>query len=152
MSQSYLPSASWVYVSQKLSWDPLQIPSPVIGVAGYLLALWVLPRFFKKPVDAERLRIWLAAHNFLLLLASMLMFFGTLLEVYWRIEAGASFFDLYCDPKWRHGTGRLMYWVFFFHVSKYYELLDTLFIIMKSVSDSHPNILNKKNSQPSRKR
>lgn len=48
-------------------------------------------------------------------------------------QQGATFFELYCDPKERFNRGELYYWVWFFHLTKYYELLDTLFIVLKKV-------------------
>jgi hypothetical protein len=42
-------------------------------------------------------------------------------------------YDLWCDPGKNHLNDRLYFWVWIFHISKYYEFIDTIFIVFAKV-------------------
>lgn len=46
-----------------------------------------------------------------------------------------SFFELYCDSTGEMSSkGTLWFWIYVFYVSKYYEFLDTVFLVVKKVT------------------
>jgi len=111
------------------SWYCIAIVSLV-----YLLAIWGIRKYMEdKP--SIRIRPLQFAHNLLLCGASMVMLCGALYEVTLAFGKGYTFFDLICDPGSRfHTRGGILFWIWIFHLSKVYELLDTLFILLSKSS------------------
>jgi hypothetical protein len=61
-------------------------------------------------------------HNLFLSGFSLVMFSGTLFEVASLIAThGTGPFELICDPQHQYNKGRLYFWIWLFHLSKWYE-------------------------------
>lgn len=73
----------------------------------------------------------LTIHNTILCLGSLAMFLG-LCEAVFTIIVEDGFFGAYCDPNRQYSQGRLGFWLYVFYLSKYYELLDTIFQVLKN--------------------
>jgi fatty acid elongase 3 len=104
-----------------LSWD---VPAVVIPIyLAVILSLWAFMRN-KKPLS---LTFFKAAHNAFLCLLSLAMAVMTAYHAFkaWQ-EHGLK--ALYCDESLL--TGNLWFWSAVFYWSKYYELFDTLLLVL----------------------
>lgn len=129
-------------------------------VAAYLVVLFVVQRLManREPMQVK----WLfATHNLFLSIGSLAMLLGIsqkildwvhdfffvsscncllttevflfALSVFVKWQT-RSFFHLYCDSTDEMNfKGTLWFWIYVFYVSKYYEFLDTLFLVVKKV-------------------
>jgi fatty acid elongase 3 len=117
------------YEETLLSWTPFFITVPI-----YLITILGGSYLMRnaKPLNVQRL---LVAHNIFLCVLSLAMTLGTLVEVILAVNR-FGLQDTYCSGV-NTGrpnvffTGRIWFWGFIFYLSKYYELLDTLFIVAK---------------------
>jgi fatty acid elongase 3 len=117
------------YEDTLLSWVPFFIVVPI-----YLLLVFGGSYLMRnvKPLNVQPL---LAAHNIVLCVFSIVAAIGSLIEVILAIST-FGLEDTYCSGL---GTGRpnvffsgrIWFWGFVFYLSKYYKLIDTLFIVVK---------------------
>lgn len=73
-------------------------------------------------------------HNLLLATWSAAMCFGTLYEIfnlYKTDDRYNSISDLFCDETGQLMKGRVGYWAWVYYASKFYELLDTVLMVLK---------------------
>lgn len=97
-----------------------------LGVV-YLSQRWMANR---EPMQVKYL---FAVHNAFLCLASLLMLVAIAYSVS-KFTSTTSPFELFCDHAERlNQKGALWFWVYLFSMSKYYEFLDTMFLIVKKV-------------------
>eukprot|EP01102_Stenamoeba_stenopodia_P012324 TRINITY_DN3873_c0_g1_i2.p2 TRINITY_DN3873_c0_g1~~TRINITY_DN3873_c0_g1_i2.p2 ORF type:complete len:299 (-),score=72.12 TRINITY_DN3873_c0_g1_i2:1834-2688(-) len=118
---------------------------PAIGTVIYLITIFTLQAVIgtTKPSSSGDRRdqskpnshpirtalLWL--HNAFLCAISLIMLVGSIYEASNEIfQKNGSLYDLWCDPTKRHLQGRLYNWVWIFHISKYYEFIDTIFIVV----------------------
>lgn len=84
----------------------------------------------------------LASHSFILVIFSAICVIGISHDV-WTMQIlptarktsfADAFFELFCPQKFDDEPlgGRIFWWAYIFYLSKYYELLDTLFIVLKA--------------------
>jgi len=104
---------------------------PLTGMVGYLsfifgLRLWMRNR---EPLN-EVLRWPLALHNYFLCLLSLFMVVGVTVRVL-KIFLEEGAYHAYCGTANPFHDQPLMWWGFVFYLSKYYELIDTLFLVLK---------------------
>jgi len=124
--------------------------APLIGSIGYLVVIYGLKHFIQltsgKSVDPKhksgRLVHFLTqVHNIFMVALSFSMFIGVIYAAYTRVfhsEANGSIFrGLICPkdaPEGQESTaldGPIGFWIYIFHLSKYYELLDTVLLVVK---------------------
>eukprot|EP01116_Phalansterium_solitarium_P020905 TRINITY_DN6337_c0_g1_i2.p1 TRINITY_DN6337_c0_g1~~TRINITY_DN6337_c0_g1_i2.p1 ORF type:complete len:193 (-),score=43.15 TRINITY_DN6337_c0_g1_i2:707-1285(-) len=112
----------------------LEDPVPYYSVYAYLTTVYLLYHYVKdRPllVSKTLLKNLLAAHNFFLCLLSIIMtvgFFKTVWKIYW--EHGWE--RAYCGVDDGGAVDDTVYfWINVFWLSKYYEFLDTVFIILE---------------------
>lgn len=124
--------------TERFDWNHMPMSGlvyPILGALTYLTGIKLLEYFMKNRRSAFEvfpgLKWILFLHNLLLTVVSAYMCFGTLKAVSGRIvEEG--FFEGWIDSQWvSPKTTDLGYWCYLFYVSKYYELLDTVFIVLK---------------------
>lgn len=109
----------------------ISLKGPLIVIPIYVALCyggkWLMRN--RKPFDVSK---GLAVHNFLLFVMSVGMFTFAGIETYKVHLREGSWYPVYCgssDVYHKSKTFWLALWLFY--ASKYYELLDTLFIILK---------------------
>ncbi len=111
----------------------------VIWSFSYLVVYFLLKKFMQNraPFKNPLLTAFIFVHNFVLSTGSLALLIGTLVEIYRDIaHRGATLEVFYCDVR---GVGRLntlhpgpanfYFWIFY--LSKFYELLDTVVLLLK---------------------
>jgi len=100
-------------------------------IVAYIIIIYTLKEYMKdrKKFDLTYL---VAGHNFFLSSLSLIMFVGMMIELtglFMRTkDVGTEFF---CDINRNIANGPANYWMYIFYLSKYYELFDTIIIILK---------------------
>ncbi len=102
---------------------------PVTAVLLYLLVIFTLQRLMRDRA-ALKLRVPAFIHNTFLCLLSAMMAIGTLVEVL-RVTRHSGFGGVICDRGGLAMGGRLGAWMYIFYLSKFYELLDTILMVLK---------------------
>lgn len=104
---------------------------PVTGAVVYLTTIFLLRTNVKS---RYRLKLFAVLHNLFLCLLSLLMFVGCLTHIL-RFALLKNWFNVMCDelvhdmPMYRGG---LTFWCYIFYVSKFYEMLDTVVMVLKA--------------------
>jgi len=121
--------------------SPLSLPIyPIIASLLYLLLVGTIYSFRKGP-EPKLLSTIMMIHNVVLVFLSGLMFFGTLMQIFHLIiNENWSLWQLACDPEGGLAQGPLYFWTYLFYVTKYYELIDTFFIVFKGKRPSFLHI------------
>lgn len=104
---------------------------PLCGMAGYLLVITALERIMRtrRPFSLRRIVVM---HNVFLCLLSLAMGFGTLIEIALHaVREPDGWLSITCDHRGSVMRGRLLFWMYVFYVSKYYELIDTVIMVLK---------------------
>eukprot|EP00188_Purpureofilum_apyrenoidigerum_P000315 Plantae.Rhodophyta-Purpureofilum_apyrenoidigerum.ctg11313.p1 GENE.Plantae.Rhodophyta-Purpureofilum_apyrenoidigerum.ctg11313~~Plantae.Rhodophyta-Purpureofilum_apyrenoidigerum.ctg11313.p1 ORF type:complete len:301 (-),score=50.80 Plantae.Rhodophyta-Purpureofilum_apyrenoidigerum.ctg11313:71-952(-) len=114
------------------SWEgsPLSgVQYPIIGVMLYLPLIFALERFMRNrpPMKLQKIT---ATHNILLCTLSLAMCVGTCYELV-QLAKRSGFFTVVCDREHQAMHGRLAVWMYVFYLSKYYELFDTVIMVLK---------------------
>jgi hypothetical protein len=100
------------------------------SVAGYLVTIFVLNLIVKQRVHFPT---WLfVTHNVFLAVFSILV--GAVLI--WQVgsvfyENGFTILNMFCDPDKKLAKGEFVGWFYIFYLSKVYEFLDTVIIVVK---------------------
>jgi len=105
---------------------------PFISVVLYVLMVFLLPRLLKgsKP---KQLTFVMGLWNLGLSTLSLFIVFGVGIP-YFTALFKKGLYETVCDPhkELYRGASVLLYWSYIFALSKYAELLDTLFLILKN--------------------
>lgn len=124
----------WFKVASEFKFRDTNPWVPVAGTVAYLTVVFGL-KFLLAAVGARpvELKLAFAAHNALLCVLSVAMLAGVVEGVWAEWSAnGHDVFELYCDRAQRLNTGgRLWFWVYVFYLSKFYEFVDTLFLVVR---------------------
>lgn len=102
---------------------------PVVAIAVYLLTIFGVQRWMRNR-EPLKLKWATLAHNAFLCGLSVAMAAMTLLEVA-IVARSHGFSGVLCDRSGAAMTGRLGAWMYVFYLSKFYELLDTLIMVLK---------------------
>jgi len=91
--------------------------------------LIIVPKIVTKPVKAVEyiMPIW----NFGLTILSVFMFLGTGIPVFQYIQT-IGFWEVICGWKVVETPSALIFWIYVFALSKYAELFDTLWVLLKN--------------------
>mmetsp|Transcript_52377 Transcript_52377/g.145147 ORF Transcript_52377/g.145147 Transcript_52377/m.145147 type:complete len:266 (-) Transcript_52377:122-919(-) len=108
---------------------------PVLGVVAYLLCVWILSAVMQSR-KAFELRHATAVHNLLLSIGSLAMFLGTLFELQRRYASSGTFLWFFCEDA-AVAQGSLYFWTYVYYLSKYYEMLDTVLVLLQKSRVPH---------------
>ena len=97
----------------------------------YFFAILSLRRFMldRSPKDIKTIT---AVHNLILLVGSILMFLGGVVGIYYAYMQGGWSNVFVMDKKSQKGI--MFYSLYVFYLSKFYELLDTIILVLKKVT------------------
>ena len=116
---------------------PLSHPAiPLATVLIYMITIFSLQRVFKnRPYNASWLKSFTNFHNlFLCLLSVFMVAFTCVFYVMYGVQDG-SWLSLICDAvdtgKGHTAKGPLNWITYIFYLSKFYELIDTLLIVVR---------------------
>jgi hypothetical protein len=112
----------------------VDLQSAVTIVAIYLIVIFGLQSLMKNKKKFE-LGVIGPIHNFFLCGLSLAMMLGIIFEVskkFATIRPDQDVLEaMFCDTERRLTTGGQIFWILIFFYSKYYELLDTVIIVLK---------------------
>jgi len=104
---------------------------PLGGGTAYVVIVLILNSKIKTPYSMRTFSIY---HNLFLCLLSLLMLLGVELSAY-RVAKTKGLFYTFCDvPDHPLGTmarGPMAFWMWIFYASKYYEMVDTIILVLK---------------------
>jgi hypothetical protein len=106
---------------------------PTVVPVGYLVVIYTLHTIMRmcKPFE---IRFIAAIHNLIMSLISAIMFIGLAYELF-RVATTRPLKEglmaVMCDPDREYTKGPFMWWCYLFYASKYYELLDTVIIVLR---------------------
>jgi len=107
------------------------VPPMIATIIVYVSTIFGL-RIFMKNRERFDLKYIMAAHNFFLSGLSLAMFAGMM---YYLIRIALTTEDLaetlFCDSRRIMARGPQNIWIYIFYLSKYYELIDTVIIVLK---------------------
>merc|ERR1711879_33566 len=130
------PAAMTENVFDGVTYDDLVLPynvhfAPLIPatIVIYFLTIIVLRQIMKnrKPVECNKL---IAIHNFILCAFSLVCFLGQLYEAI-LIYTNFGLFEVYCGTFIDSWDLRMAQYGIAFYWSKYYELFDTVFLVLR---------------------
>mmetsp|Transcript_22854 Transcript_22854/g.34105 ORF Transcript_22854/g.34105 Transcript_22854/m.34105 type:complete len:292 (-) Transcript_22854:265-1140(-) len=131
------PTLGKTYLEWEKYYDPIPILSwmqerpiiPVGAIVAYLI-LCVVGRQWMANREPKKWRSYLAVWNFSLSLFSWIGAFRTAPQLYHNLTTMSMRDNLCLDPQMTYGSGSSGLWVQLFILSKFPELVDTLFIVM----------------------
>merc|ERR1712137_1305585 len=102
---------------------------PWVSVAIYLTLVFLLPKIITRPY---RLTAIVALWNLGLSIFSFLVLIGTAVPLV-RTYQEKGFYLAFCGTEEIYFTGyhSMLFWIYVFTLSKFYELFDTLFLILR---------------------
>ncbi|CAN1169545.1 Putative elongation of fatty acids protein DDB_G0272012 [Linum perenne] len=100
-----------------------------LTISLYLTLTLLLSRRLLRPPPVAALRLLTAAHNTILLSISAVMAVGCTLSIFTHLP---NVDHLACFAKGTLPRGPLFFWAYVFYLSKIYEYVDTLLIILSS--------------------
>jgi len=116
---------------QNANWPFTSYPPMITTVITYLLVIFSLREYMKNRKRFE-LTALVPLHNLFLSTLSLVMLVGAsyeLLKFLRTSEQPTS--DLFCDTDHKLIDHPINYWMYIFYLSKYYELFDTVIIVLK---------------------
>jgi len=96
----------------------------------YLSSLYFLKFLMSKRSKGFDLIHVVAFHNFFSCIGSLIMFLGLTYAILRRYFE-TTYWEVICDPECIHRKGDLVFWCYIFYVSKFYELLDSYFLVLR---------------------
>jgi len=104
---------------------------PVVIGAAYMTTILGLRAIMNKAPNRIEARWFAAVHNWNMWAVSVACFFGITYGTL-KLAWGYGVEGLFCDSKRESaGHGTLYFWLYIFFLSKFYELLDTVFIVLR---------------------
>lgn len=105
-----------------------------MGGVVYLLLVFGLPHVV--PAGGYKIEPFLVAHNVFLSALSAVMFVGCAVELFRRVRSDGVEW-LLCEKSGIPASGRLYFWSYCFYVSKLYELLDSVLVVLRGSKLRH---------------
>lgn len=118
---------------ETFKWDGAYLSShiyPIITPVCYLLLTHVLKWFMRnrKPLQLKWILIF---HNLILCVSSAIMCVGTVAALIGRYKKETHFEWFFCEDNKEKQEGLLYFWSYIYYLSKFYELFDTILIIIQ---------------------
>ncbi|EGG24156.1 GNS1/SUR4 family protein [Cavenderia fasciculata] len=106
-----------------------QFPILPAVITIYLILIFSIQAFMKnrKPLELKYVSV---IHNFILCLWSLIMCVGVVYEVAKRVMSEGPLFTV-CEADHGFNQGPAYYWSYIFYISKFYELFDTIIIVLR---------------------
>jgi len=103
--------------------------APVFGSIGYLIlvSLVVFVMRYRKPFDLKTVSI---VHNVFLTVLSAVMMLAIIHAAFLRASKD-GLHSLFCERTLNDVSGRIGFWTYIFHLSKYYEYADTIIMALR---------------------
>lgn len=129
--------------AQSFRWQRGETPAAtyeflVSAVLGYLVLVYSLNALLKLKKSPVSLGPIPVLHNLVLAVGSLVMFAGCLQSLLVEIEESRWLWGrksgrilLLCFPPGVRPVGRIFFWSYVYYISKYYELVDTVILILK---------------------
>lgn len=114
---------------------------PVLGIVAYLTTIFSL-RAIMKHRGPIKMRYLIFVHNVFLCALSLVMGVGILVEVFRTLFqspatpnvpftfAASRTREVLCDSSGTLMNGRMAFWMYIFYLSKYYEFVDTVIMVL----------------------
>ena len=142
------PESLWVVRSlcamlgiryEKFRWDDAFAADwswPAGGVAVYLAIVLVLSLGMKnaRPFELGSVAV---VHNLLLSVGSLVMLLGTLFELNRRWASSGDLGWFFCEASTTESNGPLFFWSYVYYLSKYYEMFDTVLVLLQKSRVPH---------------
>ncbi|CAE8623799.1 unnamed protein product [Polarella glacialis] len=109
---------------------------PACGVLIYLVIVGVLTQLMKSR-PAFEFKSFTVFHNMVLSLGSLAMFVGTILELQSRFRSSGSLEWFFCESMTARADGALYFWSYIYYLSKYYEMIDTVLVLLQKSRVPH---------------
>lgn len=130
------PNAAHALFPLTFQWKSALVSSvyyPPLAIVIYLTLIFSLQRYMqtRPPV---KLQAFTFCHNVFLCILSLFMGVGVLSEVakvLFHNSPSTGLRNILCDPNARSMSGRLGWWMYVFYLSKFYELGDTVIMVLK---------------------
>ena len=104
---------------------------PVFGVVAYLLTTGALCWIMRSRAGFQ-LRWITAVHNLILSMGSAAMLIGTIVELWRRyVQTDNNIMWFFCEDATGLAEGPLYFWSYIYYLSKYYEMLDTVLVVLQ---------------------
>lgn len=106
---------------------------PPIAIIIYLTLIFSLQRYMRTRPPIK-LRALTFSHNVLLCILSIFMGVGVLsevLKILFNNSLSTALRNVLCDPHGQSMSGRMGWWMYVFYLSKFYELGDTVIMVLK---------------------
>lgn len=105
----------------------------------YLLVVAFLMVFMRSR-SAYSLKGVTVVHNLVLSLGSLGMLVGTVVELYVRYKDSRDYVWFFCEDLRARSRGPLYFWSYVYYLSKYYEMLDTVLVLLQKSRVPHFNL------------
>jgi len=122
-------------ISREFRYDPSVTPfcerkTVLIISVSYVLVMLILQEFRrgKRPMDLGPIP---KLHNINLCLGSLAMFLGAAYEAYKEYQVANDARFIFCLPIGFEVKGALYFWSYIYYLSKYYELFDTVILVLR---------------------
>eukprot|EP00003_Mantamonas_plastica_P003760 TRINITY_DN12952_c0_g1_i2.p1 TRINITY_DN12952_c0_g1~~TRINITY_DN12952_c0_g1_i2.p1 ORF type:complete len:291 (+),score=84.17 TRINITY_DN12952_c0_g1_i2:43-873(+) len=126
-------SFQWAYgITPLTNWQVIAI-TWVVYLSCTFIGNYVYTKTDIQP--SKTMRSLRGAHNMFLCLWSLLMCAGITYDSFFIVKEG-GWKPLFCTTGEQEFTGRIYYWSFLYFISKFYELLDTAFIVANKKTPS----------------
>jgi len=103
---------------------------PVYGAFIYLFVILLGQKLMSFRSSGFSVSFLAQCHNLILCLMSLIMFLGAVIGVFKHAKK-ATLFEFMCSADPEPMKGYLAYWMYIFYVSKFYEYLDTVILVLK---------------------
>jgi len=103
---------------------------PIVATVVYLAIITLLPPLMRnrQPMNLQNLMLF---HNVILSSGSLACAYAILRELYHMYTPENGFENLMCDSNGTHPTSKLYFLYYIFYLSKMYEFLDTVILILR---------------------